>query len=199
MDIPLRQLLSINNPDQYKLHLACRNNNFKEPLDVFVRSWKEWVEWNEWGEGKNDFNRKYIFSLIDFYHDKGNWLFGGMFEVQNRAKGRYKISQIDSYSGYIGRLLIHYPRPYGWRGRSFKLENSYKSLNISQILKERYEGQEFCGYESINHDFSYLEIIFKNNRPSWKSALQNIKGVYLIADRSNGKKYVGSAYGDSGI
>ena len=28
---------------------------------------------------------------------------------------------------------------------------------------------------------------------------ENVKGVYLIADKSNGKKYVGSAYGDTGI
>lgn len=26
-----------------------------------------------------------------------------------------------------------------------------------------------------------------------------MKGVYLICDKSNGKKYVGSAYGDAGI
>ena len=29
--------------------------------------------------------------------------------------------------------------------------------------------------------------------------LQSIKGVYLITDKSNGKKYVGSAYGDYGL
>jgi len=27
----------------------------------------------------------------------------------------------------------------------------------------------------------------------------NVKGVYLIVDKNNGKKYVGSAYGDGGI
>jgi hypothetical protein len=29
--------------------------------------------------------------------------------------------------------------------------------------------------------------------------LENVKGVYLIVDKSNGKMYVGSAYGDTGI
>jgi hypothetical protein len=29
--------------------------------------------------------------------------------------------------------------------------------------------------------------------------LENVKGVYLISDKSSGKKYVGSAYGDFGI
>ena len=27
----------------------------------------------------------------------------------------------------------------------------------------------------------------------------NIKGIYVVSDKKNGKKYIGSAYGDSGI
>lgn len=34
---------------------------------------------------------------------------------------------------------------------------------------------------------------------TWKTALQNQKGVYLITDISNGKMYVGSAYGENMI
>ena len=44
-----------------------------------------------------------------------------------------------------------------------------------------------------------LEAVFRNERADWKAALANVKGVYLIADKSNGKKYIGSAYGDAGI
>lgn len=33
-------------------------------------------------------------------------------------------------------------------------------------------------------------------KESWRTALENQKGVYLITDLSNGKKYVGSAYGN---
>lgn len=31
---------------------------------------------------------------------------------------------------------------------------------------------------------------------SWYTALKNIKGIYIITDKSNGKHYVGSAYGE---
>ncbi|MEA3416543.1 MAG: GIY-YIG nuclease family protein [Thermodesulfobacteriota bacterium] len=41
--------------------------------------------------------------------------------------------------------------------------------------------------------------IFKNENSDWKAALKNVKGVYVITDKLNGKKYIGSAYGDSGI
>ena len=34
---------------------------------------------------------------------------------------------------------------------------------------------------------------------AWKTALANQKGVYLITDSSNGKKYVGSATGENMI
>jgi hypothetical protein len=37
------------------------------------------------------------------------------------------------------------------------------------------------------------------SKESWKTALQNQKGVYLITDISTGKLYVGSAYGDNMI
>jgi hypothetical protein len=53
----------------------------------------------------------------------------------------------------------------------------------------------FCRYDKINHDFNVLESIFRIQRSDWKAALDNLKGVYLISDKSNGKLCVGSAYG----
>jgi len=41
-----------------------------------------------------------------------------------------------------------------------------------------------------------LQTIIKKNDPTWYTAFQNVKGVYLITDKSNGKQYVGSAYGE---
>jgi hypothetical protein len=35
--------------------------------------------------------------------------------------------------------------------------------------------------------------------PSWKVALSNVSGVYVIVDTSNGRQYVGSACGGAGI
>ena len=68
MSILLSSILPIPNPEQYKAHLACWNQR-NQPLDVFVRSKDQWHKWNEWRSTKNDFNRDFIFSLIDFYPD----------------------------------------------------------------------------------------------------------------------------------
>ncbi|MEI6056311.1 MAG: GIY-YIG nuclease family protein [Lentisphaerota bacterium] len=57
----------------------------------------------------------------------------------------------------------------------------------------------FPGYANICHDFNMLLPIFKSQKDDWKAALENIKGVYVVTDKSNGKKYVGSAYGEAGI
>ena len=42
-----------------------------------------------------------------------------------------------------------------------------------------------------------MKTIIEREEPSWKTALSSVKGVYIITDKSNGKIYVGSAYGES--
>jgi len=39
-------------------------------------------------------------------------------------------------------------------------------------------------------DFKKPKIIFENDRPNWKNALSNTKGIYVISNTSNGKMYV---------
>ncbi len=97
----------------------------------------------------------------------------------------------------IGRLKIHFKRES--RNDSIKLENVYSKMVVSELLREPYSGEQFPGYDNINHDFGFLETAFRSGRPDWKLMLENVKGVYLIVDKSNGKKYVGSAYGAFGI
>lgn len=201
MNIKLSAIIPISKLAEYKLHLACRNDKNQQPLDVFVRSRKEWERWNAWRSQKDDFNREYIFSLIDFYHEPGIWLFGGVYKVLSRGTEKnnysYQVKLVESSQAFIGRLKVRLKRPS--RSRAFCLENYYEALVISEILKECYSGEAFCGYENINHDFRRLEMIIRNGKQDWKAALENVKGIYLIMDKSNGKKYVGSAYGDSGI
>ena len=200
MSIVLSDVINIDDPTKFKLHLACWNQEV-QPLEVFVRDRAEWNDWNRWRSAKDEFNRDYIFSLIDFYHEPGTWLFGGIFRVLSRKPENYahsyEIALDPGTQDYIGRLKVKLKRP--GRARVLKLENYYPSILVSEILKEPYSGDVFCGYENINHDFTRLEAVYKNQKSDWKAALENVKGVYLIVDKSNGKKYVGSAYGDFGL
>jgi hypothetical protein len=48
-------------------------------------------------------------------------------------------------------------------------------------------------------NISWDEMKRVAEKDNWKTALQNQKGVYLLTDKSNGKMYVGSAYGENMI
>lgn len=200
MSIKLTDILELKNESDYKVHLANWNGN-NQPLDIFVSDKEIWKGWNSWRGEKDDFNRRFIFSLMDFYHEPDVWLFGGVFEVVKRLnvsrdKG-YEIELTDQFKPFVGRLKIKWNRT--GRAKSRRLENCINEFQVSEILKEEYTGEMFCGYDQINHDFHVLESIFKSAKPDWKAALENVKGVYVIMDKSNGKKYVGSAYGESGV
>jgi hypothetical protein len=197
MDIPLSKIVPLGNVGEYKIHFAVWNQQ-DQPLDVFVRNPEEWKMWNSYRDGRDDFSRKYIFSLMRYYHQPNRWLFGGIFEVVSRNSDSYDVQLVELYQEFVGRLLIDYPGP-GVRGRAFYLEKHFNQLKVAQLFEKPFEGEAFCGYENIEHSFSQLEAIFKQHKQDWKSALVNVKGVYLIVDKSNGKMYVGSAYGDAGI
>src|SRR4029077_3693965 len=84
MDIPLSNIYPIVAPEKYKVHLACWNGS-DQPLDVFVRSRDEWDYWNRWRAARDDFNRDFIFALIDFYPEGDRWLFGGAYQVLSKT------------------------------------------------------------------------------------------------------------------
>lgn len=195
--ITMQEIINIDNPDQYKLHLANMSPDGTHPLDAFVEG--EWLGWNEWRGGKDDWTRDFIFSLIRFYPKEDSWLFGGIFNVIERHEDRYKLVEIEEYKKFVGRVIVSFRSYQGLRGRAFLLENFIDEFTLREILPSVYTGETFPGFENISHDFHILEAVFRSERSDWKAALSSIKGVYVISDKENGKQYVGSAYGDMGI
>jgi hypothetical protein len=73
-----------------------------------------------------------------------------------------------------------------------------KAVEVEKILSTSYfDISTFKGYENVNLSFSELKRALEQKE--WQDVLQNQQGVYLLIDRSNGKKYVGSATGSDGI
>jgi hypothetical protein len=200
--IRISDVLQLEDYDKYKLHLGSWNGE-DQPLDLYLEDENVWKQWNEWRNPetfKNEWNRDYIFSLINFYPKQNTWLFGGIFKILDRPdEGNYVIEEIEKFKKYNGRLLLNFERYQGMRGRSFLLESYIDYITVNQIFEYKYTGEVFPGYDNINHDFSVLENIFKMSKSDWKTALENVKGVYLLTDKETGKSYVGSAYGDAGI
>ena len=203
MSIKLKDIWPIENVGDYKVHFARRvkkeDGSAKEPLDVWLSNKSDWVGWQRHRPKKNEFNRDFIFSLMKFYSEEDIWLFGGIFRVlADHGHGNgYEVELTDHDAAFIGRLKIF--RDYRSMASRVNFENHYDHFEVSEILREQYSGRIFPGYENIDLSFTELATLVHNNRPDWKSALENVKGVYLITDTNTGKRYVGSAYGDEGI
>ena len=194
-DLLLSNLLPLASPTDYKLHFARRDNT--RPLDDYLESWDRWVGWQQYWPGRNDFNRRYIFSMMDFHPEPDIWLFGGIFEVLGLIGKSYDVAITDQAAGLIGRLKIRYP--YKTRMTRPYLESHYGRMVVSELLPKPYAGRVFPGYNMLDLSFRELEVVARTSRPDWKQALELIKGVYLITDTNTEKRYVGSAYGGAGI
>jgi hypothetical protein len=196
LTIFLREIWPIGDLAIYKVHFA-RWNGEVQPLEVWARDKQEWQGWQEYRPARDDFNRPYIFSLVQFYHETDIWLFGGVFRVLARHEDRYEVELTSVGGGFLGRLKLRSP----YRGRTTRanFENHYSSFEVQEVLRESYTGRSFPGYEDIDVSFDELETLVRNDRPDWKAALESVKGIYLITDTKTGRRYVGSAYSDNGI
>ena len=205
----LKNIWPIDAPNQYKLHYG-RWNRSNNPLDVWVDEKSEWNNWQVNTRNSDMFNRQYIFSMMQFYHETDTWLFGGIFEITGKEWVERKNKQGNDWKGYvneveltdvgeeyIGRLKLY--TTYRNRATRVNFENHYDELVVREILAEQYSGQTFPGYQNINLSFGELARIVENDRPGWKAALQSVYGVYLITDTKTNKRYVGSAYSDGGV
>ena len=144
----VKNLLSIKNTADYKIHFA-RNNKRREPidggepLDIWTgdeeKNKLEWQDWQEYRPNNNAFNRRYIFSLMRFYHEdkKDTWLFGGVFEVLKRHEDRYEVKLTDIDEEFVRCLKIK--SPYTARQARTRMERYYDGFEVKEILPEKYK------------------------------------------------------------
>ena len=142
----------------------------------------------------NAFNRPYVFSVIAFYHEPDQWIFGGTWAIQERQADRYVVELTEQGAGFVGRLKLH--STYRERATRVNLENQIDSFTVSEILPEPYTGKKFPGHDWLEIGFAELEALIRSDRPDWRGALEHTKGIYLITDEQTGGQYVGAAYGD---
>ena len=194
--IHLTDILPIAEPQHYKLHLA-RHNGREHSLDVFVHSRERWQGRQEHRPRRNWFNHPHIFSVIAFYLEPDQWLFGCVWRVFDRRPDRYVVELKEQGEGLIGRLKLH--STFRQRGTRINLENQPSGFTVSEILPEPYTGQAIPGHDWLEFGFAELEAQIRSGRPDWLGALEHTKGVYLVTDVRTGGRYVGTAYGDQGV
>ena len=179
----------------------------KPAWDLLLEDNPEWIEMNAYKtkQPNNNLNKaKYLLAFAQYYpYGPNYYIFGGMYKVEIIDENiendiGYNLTLMDDYKEYIKRLIIKLERPIGWDIYNKKYESVQKSLNpeIYELAPSTKLGT-FPGYNSVKLSHKDLQRIVNNDEPSWKNALSNVKGIYVITDKSTGKLYIGSASGNA--
>jgi len=185
-------------PEHCKLHLATWNGE-EDPLDVFLAG--NFEEWQRW-QTKRNFKRKHIIALIAL-PASNQWLFAGLYTshgVEWKEQHNlyyYQLARDLSCTEYEGRLVVAFSRT--GRQSYLNAENWASEISVAELKAEKLSIAEFPGYRNINLSKGELETIVRQSLESWRTALTNFAGVYVISDTESGKLYVGSAIGEGGL
>lgn len=181
-----------------KLHLATWNGS-DDPLHVYLAG--KFDDWQRW-QGKRNFEREFVISLIALRRTN-RWLFAGVHAshgsswLPDHSAHYYALHERPACSELNGRLVIAFQRP--GRQSYLNAENWADQMLVDSILPERMTIAEFPGYRAVDLTKDELDLIVSQGLESWRTALSNVAGVYLISDTASGKLYVGSATGEHGI
>lgn len=203
--IKLNDILRIRNLDNVKIRLNLSNNSWNalrlyhdNPNQLLVGNFhnstkKRWFKENEIVIGlaqiKNDEWLLIDISRITKSHNK---FWDGI--THSNVYAFYEHEKLQEYEKFFGRLIVQ-----------FHKNNAFVTLNgnriddfvLKEVLPNSLDNDLFPGYDKVN--ISWEELKRAVEKDTWKTVLQNQKGVYLLTDISNGMKYVGSAYGENMI
>jgi len=197
--ILLNEILNIQNLENVKIRFNLMVDDNWNPIEFFKNndeaSLLNGQYWN-YNKKKSYQNGQITIGLILLNKKDNLWL---LFHVGKITKDLnifngvgYEYETLSRYDKYFGRLIIKFKNKS--QNMIRKAESVISDCEVDQILPNIFNNDVFPGYENVNISWEELSnIISKEN---WKTALQNQKGVYLITDISNGKMYVGSAYGE---
>lgn len=182
----------------YKIHLATVSPTASlTPLDAYFEG--TFQEWQDSQNAKN-FECEHILALIGL--ERNLWLFVGVFRVLEVEKGtdtpwRYHTELLPDQQDLIGRVMVRFGREFR---QSYVWGHNYGHLlEVAEIKPQRMSIREFPGFNQAILSYRQLRLIVEQQEPSWKFALQNVRGVYLISDQFNGKHYVGCTYDEGSI
>ncbi len=151
------------------------------------------------GQASNNLDHyDYVLAFAQYYpYGPEYYIFGGLYKkIGLRSEDKYELELVHDYEEYRKRLIIRLGAPIGRDVYSRKFENVCDNLKaiIYEIVPEK-NLTKFPGYSNFVLTHENLQRIVNNEESEWRDALSRVKGVYCITDMSNGKLYIGSAYG----
>jgi len=200
--IKLNDILRFDNLENVKIRFNLMFRQNWNPIELFkngdISIMLEGQYWN-YNKHKSYKVGQITVGFVKIKPNEDFWLLfhiGQVTKDLNKLKGvGYEYQDLPEYQKFVGRLIIKYKNKSQTMIRN--AESVIDECYVWQILPDTFDNDLFPGYEKVNISWEELKRVL--DKESWKTALQNQKGVYLITDKSNGKMYVGSAYGENMI
>lgn len=199
--IKLNDILKIDEVDNLKIRLNLSNSSWnalelyhENPELLLIGNFnngrkKKWFKENEIVIGLAQIkNHEWLLIDISRITKCYNRLWDEKLPIN--INNYYEHEKIERLKKYFGRIIIQFHKTNAYvtlKG------NSIDKFIVKEILPGFLDKDEFPGYEMVNISWKEMKRVLQKD--IWKTVLQNQKGVYLISDISNGKKYIGSAYG----
>jgi len=197
--ILLNEILKLDNLDNVKIRFNLMFRDVWNPVELYKNADFDILLEGHYYNYKRSKSYKIGQITIGFLrlNENDKWLLfhiGRVTKDLNKLNGvGYEHETLTEYEKYFGRLIIKFKNK---SQTMIRLANSViNDCEVHQILPDTFDNDIFPGYENV--DVSWSELSRVVTKESWRTALQNQKGVYLISDTSNGKMYVGSAYGEN--
>jgi len=196
MSILINDILKLEDLNNVKIRFV-KTNNIIDPIVLFKDDRKSLLDWQFWNYAKKK-SFKVGEIVIGFVKIEGaKWLLFDVSIITNdlgifNGVG-YEYEPVNKFEKYLGRVTIEYKNKS--QNMIRRADSVIKNCRVLQILEDTFDNDIFPGYENVNISWKELQRVI--NKGTWKTALENQKGVYLITDKSNGKMYVGSAYGEN--
>jgi len=195
--IKLNDILQFNNLNNVKIRFNLMFAHNWNPIELFkngdISTMLDGHYWN-YSKKKSFKVGQITVGLVKIKPNEDFWLLfhvGQVTKDLNILDGAgYEYQDLADYQKYVGRLIVKFKNTAQTMIRN--AESVIEECYVSQILPDTFDNDLFPGYEKVN--ISWDEMTRVLEKDNWKTALQNQKGVYLITDKSNGYKYVGSAY-----
>lgn len=207
--IELNKFIKVPNLNKTKIKFNMNAGN------VEIRAWDllfkedetEWEQINAWKtkHPNNNLNHAdYLLAFAQYYpYGPEYFIFGGLYKIKKIEpevfdEVGYELTLMDDYKEYRKRLIVKLKKPIGrdLYNRLYKNVQDTLEPEVYEIAPDTKLGH-FPGYQNVTLSHPQMQQIISRNEPSWKQALMNVKGVYVITDLSNGKLYIGSASGNT--
>ena len=184
----------------YKIHCAIDNKRSEwRPLEQYYCGT---FELGQSQQSQRNFECDNVLTLINLSNSR-RWLYVGVYRVRGMKTAHgwngfvYDLQRLPGLDHLDGRAIINFTK--GFRA-SYLVGKRYEAeLLVGEIRPEKMSIADFPGFNGVLLSYEMLQAVVRQDNPSWRTALSNVAGVYVISDLANGLQYVGSAYGGVGL